>query len=98
MKINKKGFSEVASIIVMTILIVVIVVIVLVINFSLEPHFKIYKNESGELVEVDNLFNLLKQNLTQIWLYENCEDITLGMSIETFRCGNYTVEFWNQIK
>ena len=82
----------------MSTIIVVLVAIVLIISFSLELHFKIYKNESGEIVEFNEVLNISKQNLTVELLEENCEDITNGMSIQTFKCEDYIVEVWEQIK
>ena len=95
---TKKGWSEVATIIVLSIAIVILVAIVLIISFSLELHFKIYKNESGEIVEFNEVLNISKQNLTVELLEENCEDITSGMSTQTFKCEDYLVDVWSQIK
>ncbi len=95
---NKKGWSETVTIITMAIAVIIFIVIVLIISFSIEPHFEIYKNESGELVKVNKILNISKQDLTIEWVWENCEDITFGGDIETFRYEDYIIETWNQMK
>ncbi len=96
---NKKAWSETATMWVVISGIVIIVGISLIISFSMETHFKIYNNESGEMVEVDNFFNLSREYLTMAELEETCEDVTAGMETKTFRCkDDIIVEVWEQMK
>ena len=91
------------------IIVVIAIILALAMWFILlainpEPHFKITK----EGIEVDEI-NLCdfkscednhpviisRQDLTKQWLEENCE---LSDSDNKYKCGDYFVEVWDQIK
>lgn len=80
------------KIIILILFFLVLIFILLLLNP--EPHFKITKNDvEVNKIEFGNGSAILKNDLTVDWLNNNCE-----FNQTIYKCGDYIVTAWNQIK